>query len=64
MDKRVYMPRQPRLDVPDTLHHVMGRGSEKTVIFRSRHDREDFISQVARFFGVTTSAIVRAAAYD
>jgi hypothetical protein len=22
------MPRQPRLDAPETLHHVMGRGIE------------------------------------
>jgi len=28
------MPRQPRLDAPGTLHHVIGRGIEKTKIFR------------------------------
>ena len=30
------MPRQPRLDAPDTLHHVMVRGLERrarTLIF-------------------------------
>ena len=29
------MPRQPRLDAPETLHHVMVRGSERRVLFRS-----------------------------
>ena len=40
------MPRQTRLDAPGTLHHVMGRGIEKTMIFRSKYDREDFITRV------------------
>ena len=29
------MPRQPRLDAPETLHHRMVRGSERWVLFRS-----------------------------
>ena len=29
------MARQPRLDAPGALHHVMGRGIEKAKIFRS-----------------------------
>jgi len=29
------MPRQPRLDAPGTLHHVMGRGIETSKIFRT-----------------------------
>src|SRR4030042_742083 len=33
------MPRQPRLDRPGTLHHVMGRGIEGTKIFRKDADR-------------------------
>jgi len=37
------MPRQPRLDAPGTLHHVMGRGIETSKIFISKKDREDFI---------------------
>ncbi|MGD0918436.1 MAG: transposase, partial [Thermodesulfobacteriota bacterium] len=28
------MPRQPRLDAPGALHHLMGRGIERTQIFR------------------------------
>jgi hypothetical protein len=33
------MPRQARLDAPGTLHHVMGRGIERTALFRDDHDR-------------------------
>jgi putative transposase len=40
------MPRQPKLDAPSTLHHVMGRGIEKIKIFRNNNDREDFIKRI------------------
>jgi putative transposase len=41
------MPRQPRLDAPGALHHVMGRGIERTNIFRIDRDREDFLKRLA-----------------
>ncbi len=41
------MPRQPRLDAPGTLHHIMGRGIEKTKIFRYKTDRDDFLKRIA-----------------
>ena len=41
------MPRQPRLDAPGALHHIMGRGIERTTIFRTDQDREDFLSRLA-----------------
>ncbi|MEI8190001.1 MAG: transposase, partial [candidate division NC10 bacterium] len=41
------MPRQPRLDAPDTLHHVMVRGIERTTIFRDDTDRADFLARLA-----------------
>jgi REP element-mobilizing transposase RayT len=41
------MPRQPRLDAPDTLHHVMVRGLERRVIFVDDGDRADFVARVA-----------------
>ena len=41
------MLKQPRLDAPGTLHHVMGRGIETSEIFRTRKDREDFIDRLA-----------------
>ena len=41
------MPRQPRLDAPGTLHHIMGRGIEAGKIFRNKKDREDFVDRLA-----------------
>jgi len=41
------MPRQPRLDAPGTLHHVIGRGIERTKIFRKDEDRLDFVNRLA-----------------
>ena len=41
------MPRQPRLDAPDTLHHVMVRGIERRVLFRDDPDRADFVARLA-----------------
>jgi REP element-mobilizing transposase RayT len=41
------MPRQARLDAPDTLHHVMVRGIERTALFRDDRDRTDFVTRVA-----------------
>ncbi|MCK4826889.1 hypothetical protein KA005_64735 [bacterium] len=32
------MPRQPRLDVSGTLHHVMGRGIDRVKIFRKQEE--------------------------
>ena len=41
------MPRQPKLDTPGALHHVMGRGIEKKKIFREDFDREDFLTRLS-----------------
>ncbi|MGE5849055.1 MAG: transposase [Candidatus Methylomirabilota bacterium] len=41
------MPRGPRLDAPDVLHHVMVRGIERRAIFREDADRTDFVTRVA-----------------
>ena len=41
------MPRQPRLDAPGALHHVMGRGIYGVKIFSNRKDREDFLERLA-----------------
>ena len=40
------MPRQARLDAPNTLHHVMVRGIERTTIFRDDRDRADFVARL------------------
>ncbi len=42
------MPRQPRLDAPGALHHVMGRGIERTKIFQTDTDRADFVARLAQ----------------
>jgi REP element-mobilizing transposase RayT len=41
------MPRQPRLDAPKVLHHVMVRGIERRAIFREDADRVDFVGRLA-----------------
>ncbi len=41
------MPRGPRLDAPDTLHHVMARGIERRRLFGSATDCEDFVARLA-----------------
>ncbi len=41
------MPRQPRLDAPGVLHHIMARGIEGSRIFRRQADRKDFVRRVA-----------------
>ena len=42
------MPRQPRLDAPGALHHVMGRGIERTNLFRTDADRGDFMDRLSQ----------------
>ena len=41
------MPRQPRLDAPDTLHHVVVRGLERRAIFRDDTDRNECVARLA-----------------
>lgn len=41
------MPRQPRLDAPGILQHVMGRGLDRQTIFRDDRDRADFVNRLA-----------------
>ena len=41
------MPRSARLDAPGTLHHVIGRGIAEAKLFRTKKDREDFLSRIA-----------------
>ncbi len=41
------MARQPRLDTPGALHHVIGRGIERATLFRTDADRNDFLDRLA-----------------
>jgi len=45
------MPRQPRLDRPGLVHHVMARGIEGQVIYRDDQDKEAFLQRLADGFG-------------
>ena len=47
------MPRQPRLDAPGVLHHVMVRGIERRAIFRDDTDRADFVGRLAALVPAT-----------
>src|SRR3954467_1340005 len=40
------MPRPPRLDYPDAIHHVTSRGVRGEAIFRDDVDRQRFLSLV------------------
>ena len=40
------MPRGPRLDAPEALHHVIVRGLERRVIFRDGRDRQAFLGRL------------------
>jgi REP element-mobilizing transposase RayT len=41
------MPRQPRLDIPDVLHHVIVRGIERRDIFADDADKERFLASLS-----------------
>jgi len=51
------MPRQARLDAPDTLHHVIVRGIEKRRIVNDRKDREEFVSRLGEVASQTGTTI-------
>jgi len=40
------VPRQPRLDSPGLVHHVMARGIEGQDLFRDDQDRENFLQRL------------------
>lgn len=41
------MPRQPRLDIPHVLHHVIVRGIERRDIFADDTDKERFVARLS-----------------
>ena len=51
------MPRQARLDVPGTLHHVTVRGIERRKIVDNDHDRRDFVSRMGAIASETGTPI-------
>ncbi len=51
------MPRQARLDVPGTLHHIIIRGTEKKKIVDDRHDRDGFITRLGTLSSETKTSV-------
>ena len=51
------MPRQARLDVPGTLHHVIIRGIEKRKIVDDDRDRQEFVSRLGKIATETNTSI-------
>ncbi|MCG6537042.1 MAG: transposase [Syntrophales bacterium LBB04] len=41
------MPRKARIDATGTVHHVIGRGIDRAVIFRNDRDRDDFLRRLS-----------------
>jgi len=41
------MPRVPRVNVPGALYHVIDRGNDRQPIFRTDHDRRDFLRRLS-----------------
>ena len=51
------MPRQARLDVPGTLHHVIIRGIEQKKIVSDDQDRQDFVSRMGAIAKETGTSV-------
>ena len=47
------MPRQPRLDIPGLLHHVIVRGIERGIIFYDDTDRRSFLDRFSNLLSAT-----------
>ena len=58
------MPRQARLDAPGTLHHLMARAIDGTLLFRDRKDRENFLSRFPTLLKMTGTTILAWALLD
>ena len=41
------MPRKSRIDAPDALQHVIGRGISRRKIFSNDGDRDDFLKRLS-----------------
>jgi putative transposase len=52
------MPRQARLDTPGTLHHIMIRGVEGTLIFRQDPDRETFLLRLGELASLSGTRVI------
>ena len=49
------MLRQPRIDAPGVLHHIICRGIERRCIFTDDNDREDFVNRLDTILSETST---------
>jgi len=49
------MPRQPRIDSPNLLHHVIVRGIERGNIFYDDDDRNNFVERLHKLLAETSA---------
>jgi putative transposase len=52
------MPRGPRLDAPEALHHVIARGIERRRIFADDADCQDFLDRLERIVAPTHTGLL------
>lgn len=50
------MPRKSRIDAPDALHHVIGRGIARKKIFLGDSDRDDFLDRLGNILTETKTS--------
>lgn len=50
------MPRKSRIDAPGALHHIIGRGINRNLIFQDELDRDRFIERLALLLSETHTA--------
>ncbi|MBU1054703.1 MAG: transposase [Proteobacteria bacterium] len=50
------MPRKARVDAPGALHHIIVRGIERTKIFSTDSDRDDFLNRFGKLITETKSS--------
>jgi len=50
------MPRKSRIDAPGALHHIIGRGIDRGLIFRDDVDRDRFVERLAALLSETHAA--------
>jgi putative transposase len=49
------MPRQARIDIPGSLHHIICRGIERRDIFCDDVDRDNFVSRLVEITTITST---------
>jgi len=58
------MPRQPRLDIPGALHHIMIRGINRAPLFYDDRDRTRFLEKLDEYINAGACAVYAFALMD